>query len=224
MVLPEPLKLGELANAEIEVVLEGLRRCAGLARVLVEGRRPGAPAAALRSHQNGNGRREKGDRHGRGPRRADAYTEMDPLASRSQEEEEHEPEETRGNGQRQPRQLERRAWRTRRDLGETIGHYILARDEPVSTVVVAAGAVRDALEREVRALAGRAPASLARAAAAPLAERTLIGTPSEVRDGIARYRERLGMDLLVARIEVPSAPPAAREASLEWLAEIAAGQ
>jgi alkanesulfonate monooxygenase SsuD/methylene tetrahydromethanopterin reductase-like flavin-dependent oxidoreductase (luciferase family) len=48
----------------------------------------------------------------------------------------------------------------------------------------------------------------------------LVGTASEVRDGIARYRERLGMDLLVARIEVPGAPPAARDASLERLAEI----
>jgi alkanesulfonate monooxygenase SsuD/methylene tetrahydromethanopterin reductase-like flavin-dependent oxidoreductase (luciferase family) len=49
-----------------------------------------------------------------------------------------------------------------------------------------------------------------------------VGTPSEVRDGVGRYRERLGMDLLVARIEVGGVPPAARDASLERLAEIAA--
>jgi hypothetical protein len=41
-----------------------------------------------------------------------------------------------------------------------------------------------------------------------------------VSDGIARYRERLGMDLLVARIEVPGVPPAARDAALERLAEM----
>jgi alkanesulfonate monooxygenase SsuD/methylene tetrahydromethanopterin reductase-like flavin-dependent oxidoreductase (luciferase family) len=92
------------------------------------------------------------------------------------------------------------------------------------TVFVAAdetevGAVRASLEREARALAAHAPASLARAAAAPLGERALVGTAGEVRDGIARYRERLGMDLLVARIEVPGVPPAARDASLERVAE-----
>jgi alkanesulfonate monooxygenase SsuD/methylene tetrahydromethanopterin reductase-like flavin-dependent oxidoreductase (luciferase family) len=85
-----------------------------------------------------------------------------------------------------------------------------------------ARAVREALAAEARALARAAPPSLARAAGAALEERVLIGSASEVRDGIARYRERLGMDLLVARIEVPGVPPAARDASLERLAELAA--
>jgi alkanesulfonate monooxygenase SsuD/methylene tetrahydromethanopterin reductase-like flavin-dependent oxidoreductase (luciferase family) len=85
-----------------------------------------------------------------------------------------------------------------------------------------AARVQGALAAELRALAPFASAALARAAAGPLDERVLVGTASAVRDGIARYRERLGMDLLVARIEVGGAPPAARDASLERLAELAA--
>lgn len=85
-----------------------------------------------------------------------------------------------------------------------------------------AKAVRDALTAEVRAVAATAPRALAHAASGPLAERVLVGTAGEVRDGMARYRERLGMDLLVARVEVPGVPPAARDASLERLAGIVA--
>jgi alkanesulfonate monooxygenase SsuD/methylene tetrahydromethanopterin reductase-like flavin-dependent oxidoreductase (luciferase family) len=85
-----------------------------------------------------------------------------------------------------------------------------------------AKAVREALAAEARAVAAGAPRALARAASGPLAERVLVGTKSEVQDGIARYRERLAMDLLVARIEVSGVPPAARDASLERLAEIVA--
>jgi alkanesulfonate monooxygenase SsuD/methylene tetrahydromethanopterin reductase-like flavin-dependent oxidoreductase (luciferase family) len=86
-----------------------------------------------------------------------------------------------------------------------------------------AESVRTALAAEARAIAASAPPALARAAGGPLAERALVGTASQVRDGIARYRERLGMDLLVARIEVAGAPPAARDASLERIAELASG-
>lgn len=81
--------------------------------------------------------------------------------------------------------------------------------------------VRGALAAEARALAASAPPALARAAGGALEERALVGSASQVRDGIARYRERLGMDLLVARIEVGGAPPAARDASLERIAELA---
>jgi len=83
--------------------------------------------------------------------------------------------------------------------------------------------VRDALAGEARAIAASAPPALARAAGGALDERVLVGTAHEVRDGIARYRERLGMDLLVARCEVGGAPPARRDAALDRLAEIAAG-
>jgi alkanesulfonate monooxygenase SsuD/methylene tetrahydromethanopterin reductase-like flavin-dependent oxidoreductase (luciferase family) len=84
--------------------------------------------------------------------------------------------------------------------------------------------VREALAGEVRAVVpANAPPALARAAGGALEDRVLVGTAHEVRDGIARYRERLGLDLLIARGEVAGAPPAARDASLERLAELAAG-
>jgi alkanesulfonate monooxygenase SsuD/methylene tetrahydromethanopterin reductase-like flavin-dependent oxidoreductase (luciferase family) len=92
----------------------------------------------------------------------------------------------------------------------------VARDDTEAQVV------RDALAAESRSLAAGGSRALARAASGPLAERVLVGTVNQVRDGLLRYRERLGMDLLVARIEVPGVPPAARDASLERLAEMVA--
>ncbi len=98
---------------------------------------------------------------------------------------------------------------------------------PVMRTVFVAGddaeaeRVRRALDGEARRTLGRAPRALARAASGPLEARVLVGTTHEVHDGIARYRERLGMDLLVGRIEVPGVPEAARDASLERLAELA---
>lgn len=41
---------------------------------------------------------------------------------------------------------------------------------------------------------------------------------SEVSDGIARYRERLGMDLLIVRSEIAGATPEEARDSLERLA------
>ena len=78
--------------------------------------------------------------------------------------------------------------------------------------------VRDALEREARAVPRTAPKALARAAAGALSDRVLVGTADEVAEQIARYRERLGLDLLVVRTEVPGASPDERERSLERLA------
>ena len=67
-----------------------------------------------------------------------------------------------------------------------------------------------------------APKALARAAEGRLEDRVLVGTRSELEDGIARYRERLGMDLLVVRTEVPGVDEAERTAGLERLAELVA--
>lgn len=64
--------------------------------------------------------------------------------------------------------------------------------------------------------------ALARAAEGRTEDRVLVGTASEVEDRIALYRERLGMDLLVARTEVSGASAAECAGSLERLAEIAA--
>ena len=45
----------------------------------------------------------------------------------------------------------------------------------------------------------------------------LVGRAAQVLDTIERYRERIGMDLLVARSESPGVPPEASLASLERL-------
>jgi len=83
-----------------------------------------------------------------------------------------------------------------------------------------AARVRGALAEEARAQRprGSVPASIARAAGAASDERTIVGLRDEVIDRLARYRERLGMDLLVARPQVAASSDAEREASLERLA------
>jgi len=92
----------------------------------------------------------------------------------------------------------------------------LARDTAQATQV------RVALEAESGAMRRSAPKALARAAEGRLEDRVLVGTRSELEDGIARYRERLGMDLLVVRTEVPGVDEAERTAGLERLAELVA--
>jgi alkanesulfonate monooxygenase SsuD/methylene tetrahydromethanopterin reductase-like flavin-dependent oxidoreductase (luciferase family) len=80
--------------------------------------------------------------------------------------------------------------------------------------------VLTALEGEWRALAGRggrAPRALTRASEAPPEERVVVGTAARVIDALGVYRERLGLDLLVVRGQVPGAGDAEREASLERL-------
>lgn len=85
----------------------------------------------------------------------------------------------------------------------------------------AAARVWAALEKEARPpTGGPAPKALVRAAAGSLEDRILVGTRNQVADRIATYRERLGMDLLVVRTEVPGATEPEREASLEALAEL----
>jgi len=81
-----------------------------------------------------------------------------------------------------------------------------------------AARVREALAAELPAAVTRASPVLARAAGGPLEARVVVGTRDQVRDALARYRERLGMDLLVARTEVPGASEAERDAALERLA------
>ena len=83
-----------------------------------------------------------------------------------------------------------------------------------------AARVTASLEAESkRMLLGRVPKALGRAAAAGVEERTLIGTTAQVIDQIGRYRERVGLDLLIARVEVGGASPEEREASLTRLVE-----
>jgi len=77
--------------------------------------------------------------------------------------------------------------------------------------------VRQALEGEARAMGGRGPRSLASAAAEPLEERVVVGTAAQVRDRLGRLRDRLGIDLLVVRPQVPGLGATAREDALERL-------
>jgi alkanesulfonate monooxygenase SsuD/methylene tetrahydromethanopterin reductase-like flavin-dependent oxidoreductase (luciferase family) len=79
--------------------------------------------------------------------------------------------------------------------------------------------VMDALAGDALAAARRAPAALSRAASEPISARAIVGSAAFVRDELARYRERIGMDLVVARTEVPGATEAERDAALERLAD-----
>jgi len=86
-----------------------------------------------------------------------------------------------------------------------------------------AGRVRSALQAALRPLRVAAPQALARAAQAPLHERVLVGTRGEVADGLARYQEMLGLDLLIARVGAPGSAPTEQHAALERLAELVLG-
>jgi alkanesulfonate monooxygenase SsuD/methylene tetrahydromethanopterin reductase-like flavin-dependent oxidoreductase (luciferase family) len=81
-----------------------------------------------------------------------------------------------------------------------------------------ARSVRAALGAESARLARGLPPALARAAAGGVEERSLVGVASEVRDLVARYRERLGMDLLIVRGDVAGTQPEEERDSLERLA------
>lgn len=91
--------------------------------------------------------------------------------------------------------------------------YVAASDSEAARVYAA-------LERELRSSRpqGEMPPALVRAAAADVDARAIVGTRNEVIERLADYRERLGMDLLVARPQVPAAEAAGREAALERLA------
>jgi alkanesulfonate monooxygenase SsuD/methylene tetrahydromethanopterin reductase-like flavin-dependent oxidoreductase (luciferase family) len=82
--------------------------------------------------------------------------------------------------------------------------------------------VFDALEAELQAasqsLRRKPPAALARAVAGPLRQRVIVGSQTEVTDTLARYREALGMDLLIVRPQIAGASEAECQGSLERLA------
>ncbi len=87
-----------------------------------------------------------------------------------------------------------------------------ARDDAEARRVLAA------LADDALAAARRAPPALARAASEPITARAIVGSVDFVRDELARYRERIGMDLVVARTELPGASDVERDAALERLA------
>jgi alkanesulfonate monooxygenase SsuD/methylene tetrahydromethanopterin reductase-like flavin-dependent oxidoreductase (luciferase family) len=77
---------------------------------------------------------------------------------------------------------------------------------------------REALARQGAALAKASIASIRRTASEDVDAWALVGDPEQVRDGIARYREKLGMTHLIARIHVPGVERESLVASLECLA------
>lgn len=75
-----------------------------------------------------------------------------------------------------------------------------------------------ALAREQRMPPGRKlPSVLARAASAPIEDRVVIGEIEEVTERLARYRDEIGLDLLIVRPQVAGIDHAARRRSLEDL-------
>jgi alkanesulfonate monooxygenase SsuD/methylene tetrahydromethanopterin reductase-like flavin-dependent oxidoreductase (luciferase family) len=81
--------------------------------------------------------------------------------------------------------------------------------------------VREGLAAQAVALAASRAPALRRSAQADVASVALVGSIAEVEDGVARYRESLGMTHLVARVQVPGAEAGEVEAALERLAELA---
>ena len=83
-----------------------------------------------------------------------------------------------------------------------------------------ASRVHASLEAEgKRMLQGRVPKALGRAAAAGVEERAIVGTSQRVVDQIAEYRKRIGLDLLIARVEVGGVSAEERTDSLGRLVE-----
>jgi len=98
---------------------------------------------------------------------------------------------------------------------------------PIMRTVFASGdearlrEVRAALERQAAALARAPGPAFRRFADARLEDWAIVGAPGEVADGIARYREQLGMTHLVVRAQIPGLPRELSEESLALIAELA---
>ncbi|NNL65374.1 MAG: hypothetical protein HKP30_03940, partial [Myxococcales bacterium] len=106
-------------------------------------------------------------------------------------------------------------------LAADVAHAPIMRTVHVARDDAGAARVFAGLEAETRRLPpGRLPKALARAAEGATEDRVIVGTRDAVADRIAAYRERLGMDLLIARSEVPGADAAQQRESLEALAGI----
>jgi alkanesulfonate monooxygenase SsuD/methylene tetrahydromethanopterin reductase-like flavin-dependent oxidoreductase (luciferase family) len=101
------------------------------------------------------------------------------------------------------------------DLAVPIMRTVFA--HPDSSVV---SRVRDALQRQVMALASSSSAAIRRSSAAEVEDFALFGEPARVRDEVLRYREKLGMTHLIARTQVPGADGDERLAALDALAAL----
>jgi alkanesulfonate monooxygenase SsuD/methylene tetrahydromethanopterin reductase-like flavin-dependent oxidoreductase (luciferase family) len=81
--------------------------------------------------------------------------------------------------------------------------------------------VREGLERQASMIARAGSAAIRRAAQASLDDWAIIGEPAFVADGVARYREELGVTHLIARTQMPGAEESETLASLEHVAGLA---
>lgn len=77
-----------------------------------------------------------------------------------------------------------------------------------------------ALERQAAAMARAPAANLRLAADASVDDWAIVGEPEAVADGIARYRETLGMTHLIARVQIPGLDADDLVDSLEALAAL----
>ena len=91
---------------------------------------------------------------------------------------------------------------------------VFVHDDPAVCTRVRAG-----LAKQAAALA-RMGGALRPAVSDHVDSWALLGEPTRVADGIARYRERVGLTHLIARVRVPGATDADVERALEGLAAI----
>jgi len=77
---------------------------------------------------------------------------------------------------------------------------------------------RAGLAQQAAALAKAPASSLRRAAAAAVEDWAIVGSPDEVSEGVRRYREKLGVTHLIARVQIPGL---ARDEIEDSLREIA---
>jgi alkanesulfonate monooxygenase SsuD/methylene tetrahydromethanopterin reductase-like flavin-dependent oxidoreductase (luciferase family) len=73
------------------------------------------------------------------------------------------------------------------------------------------------LEAERRPPSLKLPKAIARAIDAPIDERVVVGTRDQVASHLARYRDELGMNLLIARPLIGGASSEEQEASMNLL-------
>ena len=104
-----------------------------------------------------------------------------------------------------------------RELEVPVMRTIFACRDVGTCARVAAG-----LERQAAALASAGMSAIRRVASSGLEDFALVGEPERVADGIARYRERLGMTHLIARMQLPGAEERDVFECLDHLAEISA--
>lgn len=83
--------------------------------------------------------------------------------------------------------------------------------------------VREALAQQAASLARASSPALRHAAEGPVDAWAIVGEPAAVAEGIARYREELGMTHLLVRTQLPGLPGEEALASLALVAEIAGG-